>query len=140
MNHQEDMNEHIAALQPFRWKCFQVLIVAGENDSSNTIRDGRNFVITSDEYQNFCQRHRQQKSLVAESNRLMAKSYLILDEYLRFLDRDGRQPSESILQVGVQKALESVYWNERAFKDRGGVYNWSRKQDASSKKSPGLNW
>ena len=140
LNHQEDMNKHIDSLQPFRWKCFQVLIVAGENDSSNTLRDGRKFLITDQEYQNFCQRHSEQKSLVAESNRLMATSYLILDEYMRFLDRDGRQPSDSILQVGVRKALGSVYWDETAFKDRGGIYDWSRKEGSCSEVQQGLDW
>jgi len=140
LNHREDMNKHIDSLQPFRWKCFQVLIVAGENDSSDTLRDGRKFLITDQEYQSFCQRHSEQKSLVAESNRLMAKSYLILDEYMRFLDRDGRQPSDSILQVGVRKALESVYWDERAFNDRGGIYDWSRKEGSCSEVQQGLDW
>jgi len=140
LNYKEDMNKHIDALQPFRWKCFQVLIVAGENDSSGTLRDGRKFLITDQEYQSFCQRHSRQKSLVAESNRLMAKSYLILDEYMRFLDRDGRQPSHSILEVGVQEAFESVYWDERAFKDRGGIYDWSRKEESCSEGKEGLDW
>ncbi|KAF1842325.1 radical SAM enzyme [Cucurbitaria berberidis CBS 394.84] len=137
LNYQEDMNKHLDSLQPFRWKCFQVLIVAGENDSSGTLRDGRKFLITDTEYQNFCKRHSRQASLVPESNRLMAKSYLILDEYMRFLDRDGRKPSEPILQVGVNKALESVYWDEGAFKERGGIYDWSRKKGAAEKK---LEW
>jgi len=35
----------------------------------------------------------------------MAKSYLILDEYMRFLDRDGSAPSSSILDVDIFKAL-----------------------------------
>ncbi|KAF2789848.1 radical SAM enzyme [Melanomma pulvis-pyrius CBS 109.77] len=140
LNYQEDMNQQIDALRPFRWKCFQVLIVAGENDSNGTLRDGRKFLITDQEYRNFCERHGQQKSLIAESNRLMAKSYLILDEYLRFLDRDGRQPSDSILQIGVQKALESVYWDERAFRDRGGIYDWSRRVESCSEVKKGLDW
>jgi radical S-adenosyl methionine domain-containing protein 2 len=140
LNHLEDMNEHINFLQPFRWKCFQVLLVSGENDSPQTLRDGRKFLITNDEYQRFCDRHSQQKCFVAESNRLMAKSYLILDEYMRFLDRDGRQPSESILHVGVQKALASVFWDERAFKDRGGIYDWSRENTLCSESHKQLDW
>jgi radical S-adenosyl methionine domain-containing protein 2 len=140
LNYEEDMNQHIDALQPFRWKCFQVLIVAGENDSSGTLRDGRKFTITDQEYQSFCERHSRQKSLVVEPNRLMAKSYLILDEYMRFLDRDGREPSDSILEVGVQKALESVYWDEGAFRDRGGIYDWGRKVDACTGVEKALDW
>lgn len=140
LNYTEDMNKHIEDLRPFRWKCFQVLIVVGENDSENTLRDGRKFAITDEQYESFCRRHNRQRSLVQEPNRLMAKSYLILDEYLRFLDRDGRQPSGSILQVGVEKALASVYWDERAFKDRGGVYDWSRDRRSCTGSKEGLDW
>ncbi|KAH8728853.1 hypothetical protein GQ44DRAFT_701198 [Phaeosphaeriaceae sp. PMI808] len=140
LNYKEDMNKHIDALQPFRWKCFQVLIVAGENDSEDTLRDGRKFMITDQEYQSFCEQHSRQKSLVPEPNRLMAKSYLILDEYMRFLDRDGREPSEPILAVGVQKALSSVYWDESAFKDRGGIYDWSRNENPCTGGKEGIDW
>ncbi|KAF2140422.1 uncharacterized protein K452DRAFT_352140 [Aplosporella prunicola CBS 121167] len=132
LNTQEDMNHHIAALQPFRWKCFQVLMVKGENESDKRLRDVRKFLITDDEYACFF--------LVAESNQLMAKSYLILDEYMRFLDRDGRAPSASILQVGVQKALESLYWDEKGFNDRGGVYEWSRESEIGPRDTKGLDW
>lgn len=131
LNHEEDMNKHIEDLQPFRWKCFQVLIVHGENDSERTLRNAQKFTITDEEYERFCQRHSQQQSLVPESNRLMAKSYLILDEYMRFLDRDGRDPSEPILNVGVARALESVFWDEEAFKDRGGIYDWNRENSCT---------
>jgi len=138
LNHLEDMNEHISALQPFRWKCFQVLIVEGENDSNATLRDGRRFIITDGEFQKFCRRHRNQQSLVAEPNRLMAQSYLILDEYMRFLDRDGHQPSDSILEVGVEKALRSVLWDEAAFLERGGIYDWGK--NSCSEVSEELDW
>lgn len=37
-NIDEDMNAMIAKMAPFRWKCFQVLVVEGENDSSTTLR------------------------------------------------------------------------------------------------------
>ncbi|KAG9194911.1 hypothetical protein G6011_00031 [Alternaria panax] len=138
LNWDEDMNRHIEQLQPFRWKCFQVLIVAGENDSVNTLRDARKFIITDEEYDSFCRRHKTQTSLVPESNRMMAKSYLILDEYLRFLDRDGRQPSEPILDVGVEEALGSVYWDEKAFRDRGGVYGWTRPTKSHDKRQSSI--
>ncbi|PTB61997.1 radical SAM enzyme [Trichoderma citrinoviride] len=125
-NHLEDMNEHLSALQPFRWKCFQVLIVAGENDSDATLRNAHSLTITDEEFENFCQRHSSQASLVPEPNRLMAKSYLILDEYMRFLDRNGKSPSEPILKVGVQDALKSIFWDESAFLERGGLYDWNK--------------
>ncbi|KAK5102108.1 hypothetical protein LTS08_004569 [Lithohypha guttulata] len=128
LNMYEDMNEHIARLQPFRWKCFQVLMVADENDSDKTLRDVRKFMISDEEYETFCQRHNHQSSFVAEPNNFMAKSYLILDEYMRFLDRDGRQPSSPILEVGVGNALSSVYWDEESFEERGGYYEWTREE------------
>jgi radical S-adenosyl methionine domain-containing protein 2 len=140
LNFEEDMNKHVAALSPFRWKCFQVLLVRGENDSEETLRDVRRFIISDEEYGHFCSRHQQQKAFVPEPNRLMAKSYLILDEYMRFLDRDGRQPSPSILEVGVQRALSSVYWDEDSFNERGGVYDWQRTQGSECGTSTQIEW
>ncbi|EFE38268.1 hypothetical protein TRV_07045 [Trichophyton verrucosum HKI 0517] len=132
LNYQEDMNPLVEKLQPFRWKCFQVLMVQGENDSDKTLRDVRKFQITDQQYEEFCRRHEHQPSFVAEPNNLMAKSYLILDEYMRFLDRDGREPSASILDVDVFTALGQVYWDETSFNRRGGIYDWSRETNQSS--------
>jgi len=46
---------------------------------------------------------------------------------MRFLDKgDGDEKvSESILEVGVQKAIKQVRWDQEEFHDRGGVYDWS---------------
>lgn len=137
-NHLENMNKHISSLQPFRWKCFQVLIVAGENDSDDTLRNAKSLVISDNEFDQFCQRHNGQKCLVPEPNRLMAKSYLILDEYMRFLDRDGKQPSQSILEVGVKDALKAVFWDEAAFVERGGIYDWNKSSCSSDNQE--LEW
>lgn len=126
LNKNENMNHHIEKLQPFRWKCFQVLMVKGENDGNDTLRNVDKFLISDYDYQKFCDRHQGQACFVPESNKLMAKSYLILDEYLCFLDRDGKQPSGCILDVGVKQALESVYWDQESFVERGGVFDWSR--------------
>lgn len=127
LNHTEDMNIHIQKLAPFRWKVFQVLMVVGENDSDKTLRDVRGFMISDKQFDSFCNRHARQKCLVPEPNRLMAKSYLILNEYMQFLDRDGRIPSESILDVPVEDALAQVFWDEQAFISRGGVYDWNKE-------------
>ncbi|MCJ1286340.1 hypothetical protein MMC26_005685 [Xylographa opegraphella] len=140
LNHEEDMNGWISVLQPFRWKCFQVLMVAGENDSATTLRDVRKFQISDEQYERFCARHRGQKSFVAEPNRLMAKSYLILDEYMGFLDRDGRQPSPPILQVGVKAALARVFWDQESFVSRGGLYDWTRGGTGQECGGPVVDW
>ena len=142
LNVSEDMNAHISALQPFRWKCFQVLMVAGENDSEKTLRDVREFTISDQEFQDFCDRHQAQTCLVPEDNNLMRRSYLIMDEYMRFLDRGGRRPSRSILEVGVAQALQSITWDTESFHDRGGVYEWSREDTKSDNCTSGsaVDW
>jgi radical S-adenosyl methionine domain-containing protein 2 len=68
--------------------------------------------------------------MVPESNGAMRDSYLILDEYMRFLNcRNGsKEPSASLLDVGVQQALRGSGFDERAFRERGGVYVWSKRQ------------
>ncbi len=141
LNAHEDMNAHVARLAPFRWKCFQVLIVTGENDSDARLRNAHRFTISDAVFDAFCARHRAQACLVPEPNRLMARSYLILDEYLRFLDRSGRQPSRPILEVGVEAALASVFWDKEAFMERGGVYDWGKETaECGGEASKGLEW
>ncbi|KAJ9313120.1 hypothetical protein DTO271D3_6549 [Paecilomyces variotii] len=125
-NVHEDMNEHMNSIQPFRWKCFQVLIIEGENDSTSTIRDARRFMITDEEFQQFCDRHSSNSFFVPEPNDVMRSSYLILDEYMRFLNKGTGAPTESILDVGARRALEQVYWDEESFQKRGGIYDWSK--------------
>jgi radical S-adenosyl methionine domain-containing protein 2 len=132
LNHDEDMNTHIEQLEPFWWKCFQVLSVEGENESDKRLRDVRSLLIFDDQFESFCERHKNQECFVPEPNRLMAKSYLILDEYMRFLDRTGKGASKSILEVNVAEALESVYWDEGAFKERGGMFDWGRVQEVAA--------
>ena len=61
------------------------------------------------------------------TNHLMAKSYLILDKHLRFLDRTGKEPSKPITEVGVQKALDSVSWDEAGSVTCGGLYAWNKQ-------------
>jgi len=123
-NCEEDMNAEIGRLQPFRWKAFQVLAVDTENSGSGT-RDVTSFLITDAQFEDFCKRHSGQKCLVPESNSMMKSSYLILDEYMRFLNKgDAYGEGPSILDVGVPKALEGVDFEDDVFKMRGGVYDW----------------
>lgn len=75
---------------------FQVLVLADENDGNNTLRDATKFAITDEQFEAFCQRHRRQPSFVPESNRAMKNSYLLLDEYMRFLNcsRGGKEATQ----------------------------------------------
>ncbi|KAI5300644.1 hypothetical protein KEM56_002307 [Ascosphaera pollenicola] len=135
------MNVHINLLHPFRWKCFQVLSVPGENNSDKTLKDVRDWQITSEEFQKFCERHKEQKCMIPEPNDIMVTSYLILDEYMRFLNRHTGEPSQSILDVGVDKALEQVEWDQKAFLKRGGIYDWASKpRHAVKEGNDSLQW
>jgi radical S-adenosyl methionine domain-containing protein 2 len=136
-NVNEDMNASIRQLAPFRWKCFQVLVVQGENDSDSTLRNANRFVIRDDEFRKFCQGHSNNECFVPEPNNLMRDSYLILDEHMRFLDK-GNDPSPSILEVPVEEALRQIYWDEEGFVERGGFYDWTRVQNSSEKAM--LDW
>ncbi|KAG7008520.1 radical S-adenosyl methionine domain-containing protein 2 [Physcia stellaris] len=127
-NFNEDMNAKIEQVAPFRWKCFQVLVVPGENDSSATLRNAQRFVISDEEYEIFCRRHQHQKSFVPESNAVMKSSYLILDEYMRFLNKGVKEPTKSILEVGVPAAFDDVYWDDESFVKRGGEYDWQKEK------------
>ena len=127
-NKDEDMNAQIARLDPFRWKCFQVLMLNGENSGlGKDLRDARSFQISDTEFQQFVQRHAGQASLVPEDNSTMQNSYLLLDEKLRFLDcsHGNKIPSRSILDVGVEEALANAGFDRDMFLMRGGVYDWS---------------
>ena len=118
-NKDENMVKNIKKLNPDRWKVFQVLMVKGENEDKVT-----KFQITNEEFKQFVERHKEIKCMVAESNDNMKSSYLILDEKMRFLDKgDGDEIcSQSILEVGVEKALESIVYDEKEFKKRKGDY------------------
>ncbi|KAI1431542.1 hypothetical protein GGR50DRAFT_59480 [Xylaria sp. CBS 124048] len=137
-NWEEDMTETIKRLDPFRWKVFQVLYVEGENDSkeedvalSTRKRNAKELLISDEQFKIFCDKHKDLEAFVPEPNSLMASSYLILDEYLCFLDKGAgaEKQSRSILDVGVQKALAEVHWDEKAFEERGGLYEWTRDFD-----------
>ena len=126
-NVHEDMNDAVARLAPFRWKVFQVLLVPGENDSEKTKRDTRRLLISDEAFEAFCRRHSALKEcMVPEPNRLMRSSYLLLDEYMRFLDKEKGTESESILKVGVAEALNQIKWGEDDFVERGGFYDWTK--------------
>ncbi|KAJ3052210.1 hypothetical protein HK097_006706 [Rhizophlyctis rosea] len=140
-NVNEDMNHQITTLAPFRWKCFQVLLDESENaGSTEQSRDVHPFLISRTEYDAFIARHQQQPSLVPEPNDLMRSSYLILDEYMRFLSKEGEyKVSPSILDVSVEAALDGMVWRREEFVERGGIYEWSREV-VDGRKSEKLDW
>ncbi|KAN0116472.1 hypothetical protein V8E52_005853 [Russula decolorans] len=136
-NWQEDMNSSIEEISPVRWKVFQVLLLDGENTGKDTgsIRDARELVITDEQFQAFLDRHKDQPSLVPESNEAMKDSYLLLDEEMRFLNccDSGKKPGRSLLNVGVEEALKDAGFDEKAFLERGGIFDWGRSDSEEAK-------
>ena len=64
-NWEEDMSSIVSKLKPFRWKCFQVLVVENENDSPESLvtsdlrkRNARKLLISDQQYEAFCDRHK----------------------------------------------------------------------------------
>lgn len=130
------MNEYVTALDPYRWKVFQVLILEGENSGRpGELRNANLLQVSREQFDAFIERHvHEQKALIPEPNDVMQNSYLLLDEELRFLDCSGggKVPSESILDVGVEVALEQAGFDDHMFHKRGGIYDWRRSKNSNS--------
>ncbi|XP_045475706.1 radical S-adenosyl methionine domain-containing protein 2-like [Harmonia axyridis] len=128
-NCNENMVEKIKGLNPIRWKVFQCLLIDGENAGPDALRNAEIFYIDNETFERFLKMHEELDCLVPESNVKMQNSYLILDEYMRFLDcRNGSKvPSKSILDIGVENALKFSGFDEAMFKKRGGIYKWSKE-------------
>lgn len=126
----EDMVAQVAALRPVRWKVFQCLAIGAENQGEGALRQVEEFLVTEEQWQAFLSRHSSLTTLVPESNEAMRNSYLILDEYMRFLDNSGgtKAASCSLLDVGVAAAMDRAGFDQAMFLRRGGKYKWS-KQD-----------
>jgi radical S-adenosyl methionine domain-containing protein 2 len=105
-NFHTDMSSLINELQPIRWKIFQVLPLEGENTGEGAKRDVSSFLITKEEFESFITRNRSAlhtpSIMKIEGNEIMQSSYVVVDEYGRFLDSSegGKHPTESVLGVG----------------------------------------
>jgi radical S-adenosyl methionine domain-containing protein 2 len=130
LNYKEDMRKELIELNPSRWKVFQVLIIEGENNGkeNGAIRNGQDFIISKNEFNDFLELHRDCPGFVSENNEQMATSYLLLDEEMRFLDcsKNKKTPSKSILEYSVEEAYNDSGFNETLFYERGGEYDWCK--------------
>jgi radical S-adenosyl methionine domain-containing protein 2 len=77
VNWEEDMVEQVRELNPFRWKVFQVLVVDGENETEERIRDARKMVISGEQFGAFCEKHKGLVGFTPEPNSLMKSNYLV---------------------------------------------------------------
>lgn len=125
-NWQEDMADFVVAAGPERWKVFQALPVAGQNS-------GRvdPLLISIEQFEEFVSRNLRVElrgiRLIPEDNDVMPGSYAKVDPAGRFfdsVDSRGYTYSESILQVGVRRAISQVRISRAKFLARGGLYDF----------------
>lgn len=115
----EDVSSFINELSPARWKIFQVLPLNGENTGEKSLRSVEKFLISNEAFQAYVDRNlqglRDRKIMKVESNDIMKSSYVLVDEYGRFLDssKGGKEPTCSILDAGgVDAAWEQLLQSE----------------------------
>ena len=83
---------------------------------------------------------------ILELNTVITKSYLLLDEYMRFIDKGNcfEKTLESILKAFVAEALSQVERDVESFKKRGGIYDWQREapqfRENCGATEMGLDW
>jgi len=128
---EEDLSDLVRALQPERWKVFQVLPVLGQNDGKV-----ESLLISDEQFRAFLARHAPlaaedvRLAPVAEDNEDMTGSYVMIDPMGRFFDNvDGRLCySPPILEVGVERAFQAIRCDRERFIRRGGLYAWIREK------------
>jgi radical S-adenosyl methionine domain-containing protein 2 len=141
-NKDENMSEFVRRVDPIRWKIFQVLPLEGENIGKGSKRDVTPFLISTREFNDYIDRHKGNEDISilmrVEDNSTMQSSYILVDEYGRFLDSStgGKIPTRPILEVGVETALAELAasagggYDEHAFRERDGAYKvgstWNR--------------
>ncbi len=122
---QEDMSPLIRRIRPERWKVFQVLPVAGQNDG-----EVEELLISRAQFEAFLAQHAPLEAEgfppIAEDNDAMTGSYVMVDPLGRFFSNatGTHTYSEPILEVGVQAALAQVRFSPEKFEARGGRYAW----------------
>jgi radical S-adenosyl methionine domain-containing protein 2 len=125
VNKDDTMLELVRQLRPDRWKIFEVLPVAGQNDE---FIEG--LVLKDGEFGAWLNRHKDVEldgiQFVPESNDLMRGSYAMLDALGRFYSNVGgrHQYASPILDVGVEEGWNENRFLEERFIERGGIYDW----------------
>lgn len=108
-NWEEDFTDLIAEVRPYKWKVLHVLPYGDDE-----------LLISNEQFDSFVDRHRNSNlPIYAESNSAMTESYIMIDPKGRFYQnssvRSGYKYSECINEVGVNKALKQINFNESVF-------------------------
>jgi len=123
LNKNENFSAFINAVNPIRWKVFQVLAIEGENDQN--IEDLK---VSNADFNTFCSHHRNELNnpdiLISEHTELIKGSYLMINPDGCFFDNlNGKyRVSDPVLEVGVEKALSQIEFDYNRFILRDGSY------------------
>ena len=128
-NHSEDFNFFIEQAKPDRWKILQAMPVSGQNSNENG-----NFEITKEQFLEFLARnknHNTKIDIVPEAIEVIRGSYVMISPEGCFFDstKGSHTYSDPIQEVGVENALSQISYNYELFIKRGGLYDWSKKEN-----------
>lgn len=116
---QEDMTPLLRELRPKRWKVFQMLPIAGENDGAEDLS------VTPEQFQHFVELNAAADP-IPEDNEAMTDSYLMIDPQGRFFSNSGGKLTHgpAILEYGLEVAYRATNFQFRKFVKRKGWYEW----------------
>ena len=147
-NDGEDLTPLVNEAKPMRWKIFQALPLEGENTGAGATKghDVTPLLVDSARFAAYVQRAKANvfdaSIIEAEDNATMQASYLLLDEYGRFLDssQGGKTPTDSILEVGVEEAARQLAtrngFDAAAYARRGADYSHKWSRDTAPQSTP----
>lgn len=131
-NCDEDLSSVLEIIRPLRWKVFKFLSIEGQNTFASD-----SLSISDEQFEEFISRH-SKFNPIAEDNDAMTNSYLMIDPVGRlFQNTNGRYSySPRILEVGFERALESIYFDYGKFIRRGGAYHIPDIRESHRRKIP----
>ena len=123
-NYRDDFREIICRMNPQRVKAFQVLKIFDANSE-----DYDTYGVTFDEYQTFCDNHRDfvlrnGQKIIFESSDDMISSYLMLDPLGRVMTNHGQKMSYYDYFEAMDCNIDKIL-NIEKYLERGGKYNWN---------------
>lgn len=119
----KSIGNFIRSVEPLRWKIFKALRVVGQNDESFDEID-----INSEQFESFLLLNNVKDIpyAVKEDKDDMTGTYAMIDPSGRFFDNTLGKHSygRTILEVGIDSAMQDVHIDQVKFVKRGGIYQW----------------
>jgi radical S-adenosyl methionine domain-containing protein 2 len=138
VNIDDDMSAFVRRVQPTRWKIFQALPIAGENDG-----EIESLEVLSVDFDAYVARHKAALAdathidVVAENNEAMKGTYAMINPMgLAYTNAEGRYKysSQPVFVIGFGPAWREVSsgWSKEAFEGREGVWDWNASSEEAA--------